>query len=320
MHAKPLVIMALLASTWLTHGARAARDDDPHTPAARTGSAFRTSVDLVALTVTVTDQQRRLVSGLSEDDFAVMEDGVPQAIALFARNRVPLDLAIAIDTSGSMRPVLSTAHRAAIDLVQTTRPGDCVMVAGINDRANILAPLTPDTGAVTDAIQRAGASGRTALYTGVYVTLTELVHAREAATGARRQALVVLSDGQDTASLIDYGQVMELVGQAGVTIYTIALAGPSADVWTGESTAPDPFYVMRSFAEATGGRVFVARRTADLAGIYGTIADELSQQYVLGYVSTNPHRDGAFRRVTVRVIARPGALARTRTGYYAPRG
>lgn len=320
MRSKALVIAALLASTALLHAAHDPRDDDPHTPAPRTGSAFRTGVDLVALTVTVTDQQRRLVSGLSEDDFAVMEDGVPQSIALFARTRVPLDLAIAIDTSGSMRPVLATAHRAAIDLVGTTRPGDCVMVAGINDRANILAPLTPDTSAVTDAIRRAGASGRTALYTGLYVTLTELVHAREAGTDARRQALVVLSDGQDTASLIDYGQVMELVGQAGVTIYTIALASSPADVWSTDSASPDPFYVMRSFAEATGGRVFVARRTADLAGIYGTIADELSQQYVLGYVSTNPRRDGAFRHVTVRVNARPGTLARTRAGYYAPRG
>jgi VWFA-related protein len=320
MSAKPFVIVVLLTSTCLTHAVRAARDDDPHTPATRTGAAFRSSVDLVALTVTVTDQQRRFVTGLAQDDFVVTEDGVPQPIAIFARNRVPLDLAIAIDTSGSMRPVLSTAHRAAIDLVETTHPGDCVMVAGINDRANILAPLTPDTAAVTDAIKRTDASGRTALYTGLYVTLTELMHARDAGADARRQALVVLSDGQDTASLIDYGQVMELVGQAGVTIYTIALAPSPADAWAGGSTTPDPFYVMRSFAEATGGRVFVARKTSDLAGIYGTIADELSQQYVLGYASTNPHRDGAFRHVTVRVISRPGTLARTRTGYYAPRG
>jgi len=280
--------------------------------------AFKAGVDLVALTVTVTDSRHQIVSQLSERDFRVVEDGVEQKVLFFARERVPLDLAILIDTSGSMGSTLPIAQQAAIGLAGTAEAGDRVMVVGIHDRADILAPLSDDLAATMDAIRRTRAQGNTALYTGLYVALNEMVKCRQDMPDVRRQAVAVLSDGRDTASLVSYDHLMDLLHESGIAVYTIALASSSDNVAWGPkpvfSTMPTALFVMRSFADETGGRAFVARRPSELPGIYSGIAAELAEQYVLGYISTNRRQDSTYRRVDVR-LNQPALVARTRTGY-----
>ena len=129
-----------------------------------------------------------------------------------------------------------------------------------------------------------------------------------AAQDVRKQAVVVLSDGQDTSSLVQYEDVMELANESGIVLYTILLLSPFDarqlnDLKT--SKFSQALYVMRSFAEATGGVTFLTSNVRDLQGIYTKIATELAQQYTLGYMSTNARRDGKFRRIVVRVVGHP---------------
>jgi Ca-activated chloride channel family protein len=284
--------------------------------------AFRSEVDLVSLNVTLTNQKDQLVSGLTASDFAVFEDGVQQELAFFASTRLPMDVAVLLDTSSSMAGMMSVAQNAAIGLVETAQPADRVSVIEINDRANILHPLGTDLSAAARAIRATWPRGSTALYNALYLAMTEMVRSRRGSRDIRKQAVVVLSDGQDTSSLVQYDDVMALAKESGIVLYTILLLNPVEarqlnDFKTKQFS--QPFFVMRSFAEATGGLAYMTTNANELQGIYARIASELAQQYTLGYVSTNAKRDGGFRRVLVKVVDHPGVLARTRTGYQAPK-
>ena len=284
---------------------------------------FRGAIDLVSLNVTLTNEHNQPVGGLTATDFAIFEDGVPQDVSFFSSSRLPMDVAILLDTSSSMSPVLSVAQDAAIGLVQSAQPGDRVSVTEFNDRANILHPLGSDMNGAIRAIKATSARGSTALYNGLYMAMTEMIRSRRgAAQDIRKQAVVVLSDGQDTSSLVQYEDVMDLANESGIVLYTILLLSPLDarqlnDLKT--SKFSQALFVMRSFAEATGGVTFMTSNVRELHGIYTKIATELAQQYTLGYISTNGRRDGKFRRVVVRVVDRPEVRARTRSGYQAPK-
>ena len=306
----------------LAHSERAAAiapapaNDPPPT------TTFRSGVDLVALSVVVTDGKQNFVGGLSADNFAVFEDGVRQDVSFFAAGDVPLDLAILLDTSASMTDKLTTAQQAAIGFASTLRERDRLLVVDIKDATKILSPLTDDIEAAKRAILDTTPRGGTALYNGLYLTLKEMTKERRAAGEVRRQAIVVLSDGDDTASLIAFDDVMELAKQSGMSIYTITLK--SKWVTRQTTTASQRYFsqsefAMKSLSQETGARSFFPTDIAELAGVYGVIADELASQYALGYTSKNPKRDGAYRRVIVRVTDTPGASARTRAGYLSAR-
>ena len=161
------------------------------------------------------------------------------------------------------------------------------------------------------------ASGGTALYNGLYMTLKEMVKQRRQNGDVRRQAIAVLSDGDDTASLVDVRRsCWTLAKQAGIAIYTITLevaVRGERPARSGSRYFSQSEFAMKSLAQETGARSFFPTDIAELAGVYGTIAEELANQYALGYTSKNPKRDGAFRRVVVRVEDRPGARTRTRS-------
>jgi Ca-activated chloride channel family protein len=297
----------------LTVGAAGASGQDEPT--------FRGSVDLVALNVVVVDKRQQFVTGLGAHNFAVYEDGIRQDVSFFSAGALPLDLAILLDTSRSMIDQLSTAQRAAVGFVSALGPGDRLLVLDVNDTANILAPLSSDLDAGRNAILRTSANGNTALYNGVYLTLKELVRQRRADAGMRRQAVVLLSDGHDTKSLVSFDDVMELAKQSGISVYTITLGAEGDEHGGGgwQATADRPAQGMKALAQETGARAFSAKKADGLSGVYTTIARELANQYSLGYTSTNQRRDGGYRRVVVRAVDLPGVQLRTRAGYLAPR-
>ncbi len=283
---------------------------------------FRSSVDLVALNVVVTDAQQKLVSGLNAGDFDVYEDGVRQDVTFFAANAIPLDLAILLDTSASMTDKMETAQRAAIGFADTLRAGDRLTVVDIKDATNILLPLSEDRDLARAAILATIPRGGTALYNGLYLTLKELIKERRANDDVRRQAIAVLSDGDDTASLMGFDDVMDVAKQAAISIYTITLKSPYAvrsAANGGKSYFSRSEFSMKALAQETGARSFFPTQIGELESVYASIAEELANQYALGYSSKNPKRDGAFRRVVVRVADRPGIQIRTRTGYTSPR-
>ena len=177
---------------------------------------FRAGVELVSLSVTVTDgtKDAKYVTGLEQDDFEVYEDGVKQAITFFSRVQQPIALAILLDTSNSMEEKLMTAQEAAIGFVKRMRKDDAMEVIEFNSQVRIPQPFTTDQNALERAIRQTTVNGSTSLYNAIYVSLRELKKQRaSSAEEIRRQAIVVLSDGDDTSSLVEYRRSAE-PGQA----------------------------------------------------------------------------------------------------------
>jgi len=275
---------------------------------------FRVGVDIVSLNVTVTDAARRYVGDLNRDDFVVLEEGAPQNVVFFRKTDVPLALALLLDTSASMEQALATAQEAAIGFARQLGPADVAMLIDFDSKVQVLAHFTSDRRELEEAVRRTMAGGSTSLYNAVYVALKELsrIKLEDEQQGLRRRAIVLLSDGEDTSSLVSFDELLDLASRSDTMIYTIGLG--SADS-SGRRTFQDAQFVLRRLAQQTGGRAFFPQAAKDLAGVYGEIRDELSSQYLLAYESGS-QKNGQWRRVNVRVN-RPNVTVRARQGYYA---
>lgn len=293
--------------------------DGPSGPDSTGRSTFKSGIDVVALSVTVLDPQARLLAGLHRDNFSVFEDGIRQDIAYFETSDVPLDLALLIDTSVSMEPRLGFVQKAATGFVDALRQGDRAAVFAFSSHVRPMQAFTADRALVRQAIEATTAAGGTALYNAVYVALRAFEKVAEDGR-VRRRAIVVLTDGQDTASLMSFDDLLAEAKSSGVTIYTIGLHADAPGIYTAQqargyfSTAD---FAMRQLARETGAKAFFPTGLPSLADAYAEIGRELATQYAIGYISRNPMRNGAFRRVTVRISDSPGAQPRTRTGYLA---
>lgn len=290
------------------------------TPAAQTtrrpsDQIFRAGVEMVSLNVTVVDQQQHYLTDLEAKDFTIFEDGAKQEITYFNRTTLPIALSLLVDTSASMEQRLVTAQDAAIGFAKKLRPQDLAQIVDFDTRVEILQDFTADALALEKAIRATQAGGSTSMYNALYISLKELGKIRaKSDDDVRRRAVVILSDGEDTSSLVTYEEVLDLAKRSATTIYAIGLQSRETATSKGFKEAE---FVLRQLAQETGGRVFFPQRAEDLSGIYGVIADELASQYVLGYASTNTKRDGSWRRLIVQV-GRQGTTARTKRGYFAP--
>lgn len=285
--------------------------------AASAQQVFRGGTDAVFLTITVLDGANRLVAGLDQEDFLVFEDGVRQETSNFSRQPQPIALSIVVDTSTSMEPRMSIAQQAATGFVRRLGAKDVAQIIDFDSQAKVAQQFTADRAELESAIQRLEAGGSTSLYNAIYTSLSELKRIRaESRPDLRRQALVLLSDGEDTSSIIRYEDVIELAKRSEVVVYAIGIVDKDAAKGEGWNEAD---FVLRSLARETGGRAFPATDVRQLPAIYGQIADELANQYTMSYESKNTKRDGAWRRITVQV-ARPAMTARTKAGYFGPKG
>jgi Ca-activated chloride channel family protein len=277
--------------------------------------AFRVGVDVVSLNVTVTDGTHHYVGDLAASDFTILEDGVRQKVTYFHKPDLPLAVALLIDTSASMEDKLAMAQAAATGFAHQLAPADVASVIGFDSRVTILQEFTSDATALERAIRRTRAQGSTSMYNAAYIALRELSkRSKDDRIGPdRRRAIVLVSDGEDTSSLLPLDDVLDLATQTGTTIYTIGIRAPGVPA---RATAHDGEFALRQLAQRTGGRAFFPLALGDLAGVYQDIQQELSNQYALAYVSTNPRRDGHWRTISVR-ISRGDAVARTKQGYYA---
>ena len=276
---------------------------------------FRSNVDVVSLNVTVVDPQNRYVTDLTEKDFTVFEDGTRQELILFNRSSLPIALSLLMDTSASMENRLQLAQDAAIGFTRKLRSQDLAQVVDFDSRVEVLQDFTNSQEQLERAIRATSAGGSTSLHNALYISLKELAKIKaKSSDEVRRRAIVVLSDGEDTSSLVSYEEVLDLAKRSETAIYTIAITAKDAPLTKGFREAE---FILRQFAQETGGRAFFPTRIEDLKEVYGQIADELSSQYSIGYASTNPRRDGGWRRINVQ-IARAQAVARTKRGYFAP--
>ena len=308
--ASAILAAALGAAGWVAATLPAGAQQPPQTP------AFRAGVDVVSLNVTVTDLEMRFVTDLVPGDFSVYEDGVRQDINFFTRTQLPIALALLIDTSASMDEEMVTAQEAAIGFSQRLGPDDLAEVIDFDSRVDVLQGFTNDIDQLESAIRRTSAGGSTSLYNALYISLKDLTRAPLREADVRREAIIVLSDGEDTSSLVSFEEVLELAKRSETAIYSIGLQAEDRRARTGFREAD---FVLRQLAQETGGRAFFPDDVSELPGIYRQISDELSSQYSVGYISANPLRNGQWRRIVVQVD-REGATARTKRGYYGPRG
>ena len=260
-------------------------------------------VNLVELYTTVTERSGSLVLGLDQDEFKVLEDGKPQTIAKFELvEDLPLSLGLAVDVSGSMVESLGEAQRAAIGFLDNIiGPQDRCFAVAFADSPEILMPRTSDVGAVAERLQGLAAYGSTSLYDAV---VTSLYYYR----GIRgRRALIILSDGADTSSSLEFEEALEYAKRSGVSIYAIGLRIGRADLSVRGK--------LDKFAQETGGRTFYIQEARELSGAYRQIEKELRSQYLVAYNSNSNRPKDEYREVELKV--RDGKLkARTISGYY----
>jgi Ca-activated chloride channel homolog len=290
-----------------------------------TQGTYRAAVDLVTLNVAVADGKNRPVPGLGQGDFRVLEDGVAQDVSFFAASEVPVDVALLVDSSSSIAPSLSLIKQASTGFIESLRPTDRAAVMSFTSRLRIVQPFTSHRGELLDALQGLGAHGNTSLYTAIYVTLDSLVRARDGtsaeASAIRRQAIVALTDGQDTSSVIGFDDLLDRARRVGIPIYIIRLQGASDILGLGpaqQHAVQRGDYEMMTLVRETGGRAFFPVQVVDLDGVYRLLGEDLSNQYQLGYVPKMERKDGAYRRISVQITTRPDARPRTRTGYFSP--
>jgi Ca-activated chloride channel homolog len=280
---------------------------------------FRSGIQMVPLTVTATDRAGRNVPGLTAAQFTIFEDGQRQTIAYFDAVESPVDVAFLLDTSSSMIRDLRFAQEAACGLARRLKPGDRGAVAAVSENMSEPQPMTADLNRVEQAIRSIRASGATALYEAVYILLREFERQNRTASEPRRNAIVLLSDGLDNASRIQFDVVLDAVRRTHVMVYVILI---DRDLRFALGSAESAYavqaeFAMRSLARESGGRLFTPQSGGELPGIYSAIARELETQYLLGYSPVRQDPDGSFRRISVQVRHQEPILARTRAGYYA---
>lgn len=340
--------LALLVGTSIS--IEAARQERP----TGKGFSFRTGVELVNVTATVTDGAGRFVPGLRKDDFVVYEDGKPQVISQFDAERVPVSLGVALDTSGSMIGEKIAAARAALNrfLFDLLGQQDEVFLYRFDSRPDLVQPWTVDRQAVARALGSVQARGGTAMYD----TVAEAVPLAQAGS-RRKKALVVISDGNDTSSRTQLPELRQLIRETEVLIYAIGIDASGIEPPRSAASAtppssvappvPSPFPgrkpvhqsapppppapqsrparsgssdrvnvdALRQITDDSGGRTELIYSSRDLDPATSGIADELSKQYFLGYVSSRP-KDGRWHAIEVQV-RRGNYLVRARKGFIA---
>jgi len=270
---------------------------------------LRLEAPLVLLNVTVTGDDGRYVRKLSERDFTILEDGRPQPIAHFSAEETPFAIAILLDVSGSMERTLRIARAAARGFVQGLREHDVFALYAFATRFAQIQPFGshPD---IEPDVWSLKAEGYTALYDCLVSAARDLAERPE-----KRRALLLLSDGADTASRASLDDALREALAANVTIYAVDLMD-EASVSPAEVLRARQ--ALRTLSEQTGGRYIRDPGGAQMYATFQAIVQELGHQYTLGYYPALERRDGRWHRIDVRV-ARPGVTVRTRRGYYAPR-
>ena len=281
-------------------------------PADHGDDFFRTGVEIVQMAATVRDADGRLVGDLGRDDFEIFEDGQPQPLTHFTRQRVPLSLGVVLDVSQSMFGQRIDDARLALDQFLTDRldVGDEVFISVFNHEPSIAVPWTVGPRQLRNRLDDIRPWGGTSIYDAMMNALRLFGERRHP-----RAAVVLISDGSDTGSLADVRDVRRQLRRSDAFVYAIAIDAPD--------TRPindrvNPF-ALREITTESGGYTEVVHDSPELGPATARIAEELNHQYMLGYRPTRP-ADGSYRSIRVRIAGRDHTV-RTRRGYVAdPRG
>ena len=261
---------------------------------------------LVNVLCTVTDRRGRLIPNLTKEDFTIEEDGKKQEIVRFSKeNELPLTMALLMDTSGSVVPVLPEEKETAsafINAILTTK--DLAMVIKFDKYAKVIEDFSESRRRIIDAIDQVRKTGDgTALYDAVVLASKDHLSKE-----AGRKAIILMSDGKDEGSSHSQRSALFAAHESDAVIYSISN--------TYGNSGGDPG-TLRTLSEETGGAAFFLHRNGEFKAVFDQIANELRSQYSIAYKSSNTKHDGKFR--AIKIVTRDTSLTvRTRKGYYAP--
>lgn len=268
----------------------------------------RVNTDLVLVNATVTDAKGKPVGGLRKADFKLLEDAQSQQISFFGAESTPFAAVILLDTSGSMEARMSMARAAAVRFVESLRPEDMVAVYRFDSEIVKLQDFS-STANLSDRFFDTRAHGQTRLYEAIVTAARELAKRPE-----RRKAIVVLSDGADTASLDTREKAVDAALAADAAIYGIDMTQDG----TGDRRDLQVAQILKSLSEKSGGIYVAAAGGPLLRDACKRIVQELSEQYTIGYQPTNQNHDGRWRAIEIK-LSRPDLKVRARKGYKAPK-
>lgn len=259
-------------------------------------------VQVVSVPVLAFDRAGRFIADLRKEELTVLEDGVPQEITYLGRgsgeDRIPLSVALSLDTSGSMQDSISFLREAASFFTGKLEGGDTALVIQFNETVKSSAEFTDDIERLDSFIAGLRAWGATSLYDSIQYGLERLKDR------PGRKALIVFSDGEDTSSVAGKDDVVAYARSIEASIYAIGIKG---------FRTPRGF--LKQIAEETGGAYFFPDKVSELIQVFDTIAKELRNNYLVAYSPKRP-ADNTYRRIVVRV-SRPDATVRVRPGYFA---
>jgi Ca-activated chloride channel family protein len=259
----------------------------------------------------VLDHQGAPIAGLTQDKFKLSEDGVPQKIAVFSReSELPLSIVLALDVSQStkkdLKLELDSARRFAHAIM---RPQDALSLYQFSEHVDELTKFTSSLKRIDDGLNRARVGSATALYDAVYLG-SQALSKRQG-----RKVLVVITDGGDTMSQVDYQEALRAAQESEAIVYSLIIVPIASDA--GRDLGGE--HALIQMSTDTGGKFFYAEGAVQLDKAFERVSEELRTQYLLGYYPVKRVTSSQFRRITVDVDAddkKGPAIARHRTGYY----
>jgi len=302
----PFGLTALLAATALYGQEKPAPPSAPSEP-----TVFRLDTRVVVCHATVVDKSGHLVTSLPREAFTVFENGARQEIRVFKREDLPVSLGIVIDNSGSMRNKIAQVKAASLALVEDSNRDDEVFIVNFNDNAYMDLPegkdFTNNIKELETALARIDTRGGTAMRDALQMSIEHLKKAHK-----DKKVLVVVTDGNDNASLVGMESLMKSARQSGVVIYAVGLLTEEE-----HREAARAKHALNDLTEATGGSVFYPKEVSEVDRIAHQVAHDIRNQYTIAYSPSNSNMDGTFRQIRITAKAPGSPVVRTRTGYYA---
>ncbi len=273
---------------------------------------YKVNVDMVLVSVTITDPLNRLVTGLDRNNFNLYEGKEQQEIKTFSSEDAPVSIGVIFDMSGSMSSKIDRAREAVVEFFKTANPQDEFFMITFSDKPEQIADFTSSVDDIQGRLLYTIPRGRTALLDAIYLGITKMRQAKYP-----KKALLIISDGGDNHSRYTEGEIRSMVKEADVLIYAIGIYDhyfPTEEERLGPALLSD-------VTELTGGRAFTIDNPNDLADVSTKIGIELRNQYVIGYRPKNPAHDGKWRKIKVKLLppkGLPPLKVYAKTGYYAP--
>jgi Ca-activated chloride channel homolog len=270
---------------------------------------LRKDVEEVMLHATVVDDKQHIITNLDRTAFTVFEDGKPQSIISFHHVDIPVAMGIVIDNSGSMREKRSKVNQAALNLVRSSNPRDEVFIVNFNDEQYLDQDFTHDLLKLKEALEKIDARGGTALYDAVVASAD---HLKQNAR-LEKKVIFLVTDGEDNASSETLEQaIKQLQLEGGPSVYAIGILGD-------EDHPKRAKKALQIIADRTGGIAFFPKTLDEVDNISRTIANDIRNQYAIGYKPLSPKKAGEFRQIRVEAKAKGHSklVVRTKSGYYA---